>query len=139
MRASILFTFTLLQLLAHGRKHIKSPLAGNCTMCGFADQHRLQVNCFGDPTTNITSELDLRDCVGNKNGTLVLGDKGNYTDSCQRCRMSDSFVLDCRCEEESGWALDYTNLDLGKYLDVAGGYITCLHKTHNSEDHICGQ
>ncbi|OIW31641.1 hypothetical protein CONLIGDRAFT_233652 [Coniochaeta ligniaria NRRL 30616] len=74
----------------------------------------------------VTSSLDLSNCVGNFNGMLVPASAGGYSQSCENCSLQDT-ILTCKCKGPSGSPGLKATVDLNVFVQDSQGVLKCFN------------
>ncbi|KAH8912080.1 Cyanovirin-N [Coniochaeta sp. PMI_546] len=74
----------------------------------------------------VSSSLDLSNCVGNFNGVLLPASAGAYSKSCEDCALQGT-VLTCKCKTPSGSPGLKATVDLNAFVQDYNGRLKCFN------------
>jgi len=77
----------------------------------------------GTTKEQITSKLDLNNCIGNIDGKLTWG-HNNYKATSKTCTLINQLTLQCESKSKNG-AFVTTTYDLGLTVNNTNGKLTC--------------
>ncbi|KIM50845.1 hypothetical protein SCLCIDRAFT_110053 [Scleroderma citrinum Foug A] len=85
----------------------------------------LYATCQSSDGSDVSTSIDLNQCVANTNGNLFCSKNGNYSATCSGCGLSaNAGYLVCTCNDYNQ-AGQYADIELDQCLTNSDGNLTC--------------